>query len=66
MYPPFGPIIVELGPLTLRWYGVLMIAAIATAIVVAGREVARRGQDPATLYDMVPWVIVPAGIGARL
>jgi phosphatidylglycerol:prolipoprotein diacylglycerol transferase len=66
MYPPFGPVLIELGPLTLRWYGVLMMVAIGLAIVVAGREVARRGLDPNTLYDMVFWVLIPAGIGARL
>jgi phosphatidylglycerol:prolipoprotein diacylglycerol transferase len=66
MYPPFGPVLVELGPLTLRWYGVLMMVAIGLAIVVAGREVARRGLDPNTLYDMVFWVLIPAGLGARL
>ena len=66
MYPPFGPVLIELGPLTLRWYGILMMIAIGLAIVVAGREVARRGLDPNTLYDMVFWVLIPAGIGARL
>jgi prolipoprotein diacylglyceryltransferase len=25
MYPPVDPVIVQLGPLTLRWYGVLII-----------------------------------------
>jgi phosphatidylglycerol:prolipoprotein diacylglycerol transferase len=66
MYPPFGPVLIELGPLTLRWYGILMMVAIGLAVFVAGREIARRGLDPNAFYDMVFWVLIPAGIGARL
>jgi phosphatidylglycerol:prolipoprotein diacylglycerol transferase len=66
MYPPFGPVLFEFGPITLRWYGLLMTAAIAVAVFVTSREVARRGRDPNTVWDMLLWVLVPALIGARL
>lgn len=66
MYPPFDPIIFEVGPFALRWYGLLMLAAILTATFVASREVARKGEDPETLWDMLFWILIPGFIGARL
>jgi phosphatidylglycerol---prolipoprotein diacylglyceryl transferase len=66
MYWPFGPNIIELGPVTLRWYGVLMTSAILVGAWVASRYVARKGEDPSNVWDMLLWVLFPALIGARL
>jgi phosphatidylglycerol:prolipoprotein diacylglycerol transferase len=66
MYPPVGPILVQLGPLAIHWYAFTMILAIVLGTFVASRYVARHGQDPNTVWDMLLWVLVPALIGARL
>lgn len=66
MYPPVGPILVQLGPLAIHWYAMTMILAIVLGTFVASRYVARHGQDPNTIWDMLLWVLVPALIGARL
>ncbi|HEX6551322.1 MAG TPA: prolipoprotein diacylglyceryl transferase [Ktedonobacteraceae bacterium] len=66
MYPSFGPIIFQLGPLSLHWYGVIMVVAIVVAAWVASRYVARHGQSSNTIWDMLLWVIIPAIIGERL
>lgn len=66
MYPPVGPILVQLGPLAVHWYAITMILAIVLGTFVASRYVARHGQDPNTIWDMLLWVLVPALIGARL
>lgn len=66
MYPPVDPIIFEFGPLVLRWYGLLMLAAILAGAQVAGRAIARRGEDPDNLWDMLFWILIPGFIGARL
>lgn len=66
MYPPVDPIIFELGPLTLRWYGLLMMTAILVGAWVASHQVQRRGEDSEKFWDMVLWVLIPALIGARL
>jgi phosphatidylglycerol---prolipoprotein diacylglyceryl transferase len=66
MYPPVGPILVQLGPLAIHWYAFTMILAIVLGTFVASRYVARHGQDPNTIWDMLLWVLVPALIGARL
>lgn len=66
MYPPVSPIIFQLGPITLHWYGLTMTAAIFLGTYVASRYVARKGYDGGVVWDMLLWVLVPAIIGARL
>ena len=53
MFPPVDPIIFSIGPFAFRWYGMLMLAGVLTASIVASREVARRGEDPDNLWDML-------------
>lgn len=66
MYPPVNPILVQLGPLAIHWYAITMMLAIVLGTFVASRYVARHGQDPNTIWDMLLWVLVPALVGARL
>ncbi|MFE4105216.1 prolipoprotein diacylglyceryl transferase [Almyronema epifaneia] len=66
MYPPVDPIIFELGPFALRWYGLLMITAIFVAALIASRRLERQGEDAEKFWDMLIWVLVPGFIGARL
>ena len=44
---PSDPLIAELGPLKLRWYGTLIALGIVLAGWLAGRELERRGYPPA-------------------
>ncbi|NWG21212.1 MAG: prolipoprotein diacylglyceryl transferase [Chloroflexi bacterium] len=66
MYPPVDPVIVQLGPLTLRWYGVLIMTGVILAAWIGARHVERRGMDRESLWDLLIWVLVPGLIGARL
>jgi phosphatidylglycerol:prolipoprotein diacylglycerol transferase len=66
MYPPFDPVLVEIGPLAIRWYGLLIIGGVLLGAWIAGKYVARKGEDPNTVWDGVLWVLIPALIGARL
>ncbi len=66
MLPPVDPVIVQLGPFTLRWYGLLMMLGVVAAVIVSRWYVARKGQNPDTILDMLLWVLIPGFIGARL
>lgn len=66
MYPPVDPIMFQLGPLAVRWYGVLMIGGVFAAAYVAARYVAYKGENPEHVWDMLLWVLIPGLIGARL
>jgi hypothetical protein len=61
-----GPIMFYLGPLEVRWYGVLVVTGAIVAAFVASREAARKGEESDRVWDILLWVL-PAGlIGARL
>lgn len=61
-----SPIMFYLGPIEVRWYGVLVVTGAIVASFLAAREAARRGEDPDRVWDILLWVL-PAGlIGARL
>lgn len=60
------PVLFSLGPIEVRWYGVIVVSAILTAIWITERNARYRGLDAEMVPDMALWV-VPAGIiGARL
>jgi phosphatidylglycerol---prolipoprotein diacylglyceryl transferase len=62
---PPSPVIFEVGPFALRWYGLFIALGIATATWLTVRELNRRGYDGAMALDAL-FFIVPLGfIGAR-
>src|SRR4051812_5385927 len=66
MHPPVTPILFQAGPITLRWYGVLIVTGILVAASVAARYVERKGQSGDALWDLLLWILIPGLIGARL
>ncbi|MEM7539188.1 MAG: prolipoprotein diacylglyceryl transferase [Chloroflexota bacterium] len=66
MRPPVDPILVEIGPLALRWYGLLLVGGMIAAAAVASRHVQRKGHNGEDVWDMLVWILLPALIGARL
>ena len=66
MYPPVSPIVFQIGPFALHWYGLTMTLAIFLGTYVAGRFITRHGHDGGAVWDMLMWVLIPAIIGARL
>jgi prolipoprotein diacylglyceryl transferase len=63
---PASPLIIQIGPFSLHWYGVLIALGILAAVWLSRRELARRGLNPDAVYTIAAWC-VPAGvIGARL
>lgn len=60
------PIFVQIGPLALRWYGLLIALGVLAGAVVAVRYAGRRGLDQEKLLDMAIWLVLAGVIGARL
>nr|WP_227763861.1 prolipoprotein diacylglyceryl transferase [Zhaonella formicivorans] len=65
MYP-MNPIAIEIGPLAIRWYGILISSALAFGTYLAYREAARKGIDPEHILNLVLLAAPAAIIGARL
>jgi len=65
MQPPFPPAM-TIGPITIHWYGLLIVTGAVLAAVVASAEARRRGEDPERAWDILVWCLLLGIIGARL
>ncbi|MDY6785017.1 MAG: prolipoprotein diacylglyceryl transferase [Cyanobacteriota bacterium] len=61
-----GPIIVQLGPLVLRWYSLLIVCAILIGMTLSQYLAQRRRVDPELIGDLALWLVVAAIPCARL
>jgi phosphatidylglycerol:prolipoprotein diacylglycerol transferase len=66
MFPSPGPIFVQIGPFAIRWYGVLMAAAMAVGLWLAYRDARRQGVDPEELLKTSELALLGGLVGARL
>lgn len=60
-----GPLI-HLGPLTLRWYGVIIATAVFIGIWLSQHLARRRHLDPDLIPDLAIWLVLSAVPAARL
>lgn len=60
------PIMLQVGPIAIRWYGFLIALGVLIGSIWATREAERRGLDPEKLLDMAVWLVIAGIIGARL
>jgi len=56
----------QIGPIAIRWYGVLMACAMALGLWLAQRDARRRGLDPESLLKAAELALLGGLIGARL
>jgi len=57
---------IELGPLRVHWYGIIVTAGMILAAYVAALEMKRKGENPNVVWDGMLWVILLGIVGARL
>ena len=62
---PPSPIIFEVGPFALRYYGLCIALGIAAATWLTARELRRKGYDPAYALDALFFVVPLGFVGAR-
>jgi len=60
------PVLVEIGPLAIRWYGVIIALACIVGLWLAGREAERKGIARAKVQDFGLYAIIGAVVGARI
>ncbi len=59
------PIMVQLGPLAIRWYGFFIALGVLIGSIWATRLAEERGLDPEKLLDMAVYLVIAGIIGAR-
>jgi phosphatidylglycerol:prolipoprotein diacylglycerol transferase len=60
------PVIFTIGPITVYSYGAMMALAFLVAGYLVGKELERKGLDPAVASSIVLWALVGGLVGARL
>ena len=66
MFASPGSVAIQLGPISIRWYGILMATAIAVGFWLAHRE-ARAEKLPADdILRVAQWAVIAGLVGARL
>jgi phosphatidylglycerol:prolipoprotein diacylglycerol transferase len=56
----------NIGPLTIHFYGILIMIGALAAAWMSTRQAKSRGINPELVWDMFPWLIIGGIIGARL
>ena len=60
------PIAFQLGPLAIRWYGILITTGIVLAFLVVQKEMVKRGMHPDFLTDLLIWAVPISIVSARI
>ncbi|MEM9926707.1 MAG: prolipoprotein diacylglyceryl transferase [Cyanobacteria bacterium P01_D01_bin.50] len=61
-----GPILLRLGPITIRWYGLLIASAVLIGVTLSQYLAKRRNVNPDLLSDLSIWLVIGAIPAARL
>jgi len=61
-----GPILLELGPITIRWYGLLIASAVIIGLYLSQYLAEKRRINPELISDLSIWLVLAAIPGARL
>ncbi len=60
------PVALEIGPLQLHWYGIIIASAVLIAALLGARVAAWLGENPEDGWSMLLPVVILAVIGARI
>jgi phosphatidylglycerol:prolipoprotein diacylglycerol transferase len=66
MPSPSDPILFQLGPFAIRWYGLLIVSGALAAAYIATIEARRKGEDPDHAWNLLIWTLILGILGARL
>ncbi|GLR72387.1 prolipoprotein diacylglyceryl transferase [Agaribacter marinus] len=66
VFPNIDPVIFEIGPVALRWYGLMYLLGFAAAYWLANRRIARMGWTKEQLSDLLFWCFMGVILGGRI
>jgi phosphatidylglycerol:prolipoprotein diacylglycerol transferase len=56
----------NIGPFSIRYYGIIVMLGVLAAAFLASRLARRRGEDPGVVWDGLIWLLIGGVLGARL
>jgi phosphatidylglycerol:prolipoprotein diacylglycerol transferase len=62
-----GPLVaIKIGPVSVYWYGIIIVTGVLLGAYIASAEARRRGEDTEHVWDALILVVITAIVGARL
>ena len=66
MFTSPGPELIQLGPLTLRWYGLLIALAVLIGLNLSSQLARSRQLENGLISDLLPLLVLTSVVGARV
>ena len=66
VFPAIDPVIFELGPLSVRWYGMMYLVGFIAAYLLAGRRLSQTNWTKEQLGDLLFWGFLGVILGGRI
>lgn len=60
------PVAIQIGSLSIRWYGIIIAIGIVLAFIVVQKEMVKRGMHPDFLTDLLIWAVPISILSARI
>jgi phosphatidylglycerol:prolipoprotein diacylglycerol transferase len=61
-----NPVIIEIGPFSLHWYGVFIVGGAMLAAWVSSLYARKAGDNPDHIWNLLAWTLILGIVGARL
>ncbi len=61
-----GPELFQLGPFSIRWYGLLIAFSVLVGLNLSGKLAREKGLKKSLINDLLPYLILSSIIGARI
>ena len=61
-----GPELIQIGPFSLRWYGLLIAISVLVGLNLSGELARKKGLKQSLINDLLPILVLASIIGARL
>ena len=61
-----GPELIQLGPFSLRWYGLLIAISVLLGLNLSGELASKNGLKKSLINDLLPILVLASVIGARI
>ncbi|EJE1596044.1 prolipoprotein diacylglyceryl transferase [Listeria monocytogenes] len=63
---PLDPVVIQIGSISVKWYGVIIASAVVIALLLALSEANKRKMDKEIIVDLLIWAIPISIISARI
>lgn len=65
-FPEIGPVLLQIGPFAIRWYGLAYIAGILLGFRLVAKDLKTVGLNKDAIYSLMTWITLGIFLGGRM